>query len=258
MDAVTLAGAMGGILSQSAYNQYAAPFNVALFEAGCNTVNRAAMFCAQVGHESLGLRYMEELASGSAYEGRRDLGNTTKGDGVRFKGRGPIQLTGRANYGAFSRWCHDKGLVTSATYFVDNPSLVATPQWGFLAASWYWTVARASLNSYADAGNVVAATKAVNGGTNGLADRTSRWKHALTYGARLLPTTPGPVKVGDELSAQFESDARNRWPAEDQLNKDLRGDLHAKQVQLDGLTMQLAALNTKLDAVLVALAAKAV
>ena len=57
-----------------------------------------AGFLAQLAHESGQLRYMEEIASGSAYEGRRDLGNTQPGDGVRFKGRGPIQLTGRSNY----------------------------------------------------------------------------------------------------------------------------------------------------------------
>jgi predicted chitinase len=145
------------------------------------------MFCAQVGHESLGLRYMEEIASGAAYEGRADLGNTQPGDGTRFKGRGPIQLTSRTNYGAFGRWCHAAGLVGSDDYFVVNPQQVAQPRWGFLAAAWYWTVARPKLNVLADAGDIEGATRAVNGGLNGLADRIARWTHARTIGAALLP-----------------------------------------------------------------------
>lgn len=200
MDGATLATAMGNSLSLAAYNGYVDTFNAALIAAHCTTVNRVAMFCAQVGEESGGLRWMEELASGAEYEGRRDLGNVHPGDGKRYKGRGPIQLTGAANYGAFSRWAHTQGLVPTDTYFVQNPTLVAQPQWGFLAAAWYWTVARAALNSYADAGNVLAATKAINGGTNGLADRTARWKRALTLGSALLPTG------GDDMAAVPQSE----------------------------------------------------
>lgn len=203
MDAATLASVMGNVIPASKYAQYVGPFNDAMIAAKCTNPNRAAMFCAQVGHESVGLKYMEEIASGAAYEGRRDLGNTQKGDGVRFKGRGPIQLTGRANYLSFGRWCRSQGLVDRDTYFTDNPTLVATPKWGFLAASWYWTVARAALNSYADAGNVVAATKAINGGTNGLADRTARWNRARTFGTRLLPTsTPTTSHEDEELTPE--------------------------------------------------------
>jgi len=192
MDAQTLASAMGCALKTA--TAHVADFNTALFQAGCTTVVRVAMFCAQIGHESVGLRFMEEIwgptAAQLGYEGRADLGNTQPGDGKRFKGRGPIQLTGRANYARFGAWAKARGLVADAGHFVDNPAMVATSQWGFLAASWYWTVAR-DINPLADARDILAATRAVNGGTNGLADRTDRWNRCLTLGNALLPTGGG-------------------------------------------------------------------
>lgn len=189
MDAQTLSRAMGCNLNKA--HQYCADFNRAMLQARCTTVNRAAMWCAQIGHESAGLVYMEEIASGQAYEGRRDLGNTQPGDGRRFKGRGPIQLTGRNNYGAFGRWAYGENLLPpgeGADYFLRNPQVVATSRWGFLAAAWYWTVARPRLNDHADAGDVVAATRAINGGTNGLTDRRRRWDNCRRLGEALLPT----------------------------------------------------------------------
>lgn len=196
MDAQTLATAMG--CTPSVAQRYVADFNVALRQANCTTVPRASMFCAQIGHESVGLRYMEEIASGAAYEGRRDLGNVYPGDGRRFKGRGPIQLTGRHNYGRFGQWAKSRGLVSDANYFVTNPTVVATSKWGFLAASWYWTVARPQINSLCDKGDIVGVTRAINGGTNGLADRVARWARCRALGAALLPSGGGaaPSSVG--------------------------------------------------------------
>src|SRR5687767_14765292 len=104
---------------------------------------REAAFLAQLAHESGQLRYMEEIASGAAYEGRSDLGNTQPGDGVRFKGRGPIQLTGRANYAQASR---DLGID-----LVRNPERAADPDVAFRVAAWYWN--SRDLNKYADSGN---------------------------------------------------------------------------------------------------------
>lgn len=184
MDAKTLAEVMGG---NADYARFAGPFTEAMEAAGCNTVRRAAMFCAQIGHESAGLRYMEELARGEAYEGRSDLGNTRPGDGKRFKGSGPIQLTGRNNFRAFTRWAHSRGLTDID--FEQRPELVREdPRWGFLAATWYWSVARPQINAMCDVGDLNGVTRAINGGLNGFQDRKERYERALRIGQRLLGT----------------------------------------------------------------------
>ena len=121
-------------------------------------------FLAQLAHESGNFRYMEEIASGAAYEGRKDLGNTQVGDGKRFKGRGPIQLTGRANY---RRYGQQLGID-----FENNPAIVAIPSVGLLVACKFWS--DNGLNALADKDDVLSITKRINGGTNGLADRKAK------------------------------------------------------------------------------------
>lgn len=206
MDARTLSQAMGASLPMARYIQLVSAFNNSMIAAQCTNVNRAAMWCAQLGHESSGLRHMEEIASGAAYEGRRDLGNTQPGDGRRFKGRGPIQITGRHNYTAVSRWAHSRDLVTSPTFFVDHPEALANDRYGFLGPVWYWTVARPRINAYCDAGDLVAVTKAINGGTNGINDRRRRWDICRQLGGALLPAlsvldrpTIGPGATGEHV-----------------------------------------------------------
>lgn len=158
----------------------------AMAAADINSVERAAMFAAQIGHESVGLQYMEEIASGAAYEGRADLGNFYAGDGVRFKGSGPIQLTGRNNFRRFTQWVNSQGI--SDIDFEAHPELVRQdPRWGFLAASWYWTQARPQINELADAGDLAGVTRAINGGLNGIDDRRIRYHRALALGEQLLP-----------------------------------------------------------------------
>lgn len=122
---------------------------------------RLIHFLAQLAHESGNFRYMEEIASGAAYEGRKDLGNVMSGDGVKFKGRGPIQLTGRANY---RRYGQQLGID-----FESNPTIVAIPSVGLLVACKFW--ADNGLNALADQDDVLTITRRINGGTNGLADR---------------------------------------------------------------------------------------
>ena len=179
--------------------------NAALRLAGCTTVNRAAMFCAQVGEESISLTAPTELASGAEYEGRADLGNTERGDGVRFKGRGFIQITGRANYRGLSKWAHSKGLVPSATYFIDHPAQLATDKHVWLGPIWYWTVAR-SMNHFADAKDIEGATRAVNGGLNGFTDRKNRWHLCLRLGDAILPT-PAFTAMEDSMLLNKGKDA---------------------------------------------------
>jgi spore coat assembly protein SafA len=155
-------------LSDEKARHYLPHLNAAMAEAHINTPARKAAFLAQLAHESGELRYMEEIASGAAYEGRRDLGNTQPGDGRRFKGRGPIQLTGRANYAAASR---DLGID-----LVSHPERAADPDVAFRIAGWYWS--KRGLNGLADSGNFSEITRRINGGYNGAADRVRYWERA--------------------------------------------------------------------------------
>lgn len=271
--AAVLSEAMGGALSMERYAQLAPSFGEAMRQAGCTTVVRAAMWCSQIGHESGGLRWMEEIADGSAYEGRKDLGNTKPGDGKRFKGRGPIQVTGRENYANLSKWAHDKGYVPSATFFVDNPAKLSDNQYGFLGPVWYWTVAR-DMNSYADRRDIIGGSKAVNGGTNGLPDRTVRWNNCLAMGERLLSLLGTPSTEGsDEMTPEQEHMLRHvyneltqRYPSRSALREtdepvdtlagfllNIDGRIHEKSVEDDRIAQQLNAVLVALEAVIFAL-----
>lgn len=97
-----------------------------------NDNDEIAAFIAQVGHESGQLTYSEEIASGKAYEGRKDLGNIQKGDGIRFKGRGLIQITGRFNYEKLSKYLNED--------FINNPKLLSTPKYAVASACWFWNL----------------------------------------------------------------------------------------------------------------------
>ncbi|ALA48119.1 endolysin [Mycobacterium phage Phlei] len=185
--------------------------------AECNNKFRIAMFIAQTGHESAGFNATEEYASGAAYEGRTDLGNIHPGDGVRFKGRTWIQITGRSNYTQFSDWAYRNGLVPNSKYFVDNPQQLTDVKWAGIGAAWYWTVARPFINSLCDNADLVGVTRAINGGTNGLEDRRTRFNRALDLDKELLYILEGEQddmaqvpqsewnRVRDELTKKFPS-----------------------------------------------------
>ena len=144
------------------------PLNAAMNEFEIANPARETMFLAQVAHESGGFHYVRELASGEAYEGREDLGNTEPGDGVRYKGRGLIQITGRGNYAR----CGD----ALGLDLVGSPELLEEPVAAARSAGWFW--AEHGLNARADVGDMRSITKRINGGLNGWADRMAYLERA--------------------------------------------------------------------------------
>lgn len=149
-------------------------------------------FLAQVAHESDSFNAMEEYASGQAYEGRKDLGNIKAGDGIKFKGRGPLEVTGRTNYQLM-------GVKAKAPMkFIDNPSLLATPEWGVWAACIFWTErGLLTISNMADTDKIPYKrrtedggseiimispieyiSRRVNGGVNGLSERIKFYERA--------------------------------------------------------------------------------
>jgi putative chitinase len=144
------------------------PLNAAMEEFSINTVLRVQMFLAQIGHESGELRYVQEIASGEKYEGRKSLGNTEVGDGKRYKGRGLIQLTGRANYAHLE--------LSLEIPCLAHPELVESPINACRSAAWFWQTH--GCNELADSGDFLAVTKRINGRTNGLPARVVYFSRA--------------------------------------------------------------------------------
>ncbi|MFA6879391.1 MAG: hypothetical protein WCQ81_03780, partial [Bacteroidales bacterium] len=103
------------------------------------------------------LRYTEELAGGKSHEGRKDLGNVCVGDGIRYKGRGLIQITGRANYEAITK---DAGI-----NFVNAPTMLCEPAFATMDVCLYWN--RRNLNAIALTGDFKKVTKVTIGVSNG-------------------------------------------------------------------------------------------
>ena len=139
-----------------------------------NTKLRQAHFLAQMAHETGGFKWNRELwgptKAQRGYEGRIDLGNTEVGDGSRFRGRSWVMVTGRYNYTQISRELGED--------FLLNPELLEQDPYATLAAGWYWN--SRYLNKLADEDNLLAITKRINGGTNGLEDR-KQWYHKIRH-----------------------------------------------------------------------------
>ena len=149
---------------------FTVPLVTAAAEFDIDTAERVAAWLAQLAHESGQLRYVRELASGEAYEGRKDLGNTQPGDGARFRGRGLIQITGRANY--------EQLRVALGLDCVAHPVILEDPHNAARVSGWFWK--GRGLNELADGGaaNFTKITRRINGGTNGLADREMFYSRA--------------------------------------------------------------------------------
>lgn len=156
-----------------------------------NTLQRMQMFLAQIAHESGSFKYTREIASGNAYEGRSDLGNVFSGDGKKFKGRGLIQVTGRANYQSCSLALFgDNRLLT-------NPDILATPRYATESACWFWKTR--GLNELSDRpedwekviirsdgqkktySKIQWITRKINGGLNGINEREEFYERAKRF-----------------------------------------------------------------------------
>lgn len=153
---------------QTRLDKWLPHLNQTMQEFDINTPSRVRMFLAQIGHESGQLRYVEELASGQAYEFRKDLGNNDPGDGVKYKGRGLIQLTGKKNYALAS--------LEMDLPLLEEPALLSEPANAARSAGWFWK--NNNLNALCDLGLFEKLTRRINGGLNGYADRYKLYQRA--------------------------------------------------------------------------------
>lgn len=178
MDAQTLALCTGARIDRA--EAALAGLESAMAHYHITTPERMAMFLANIGHESGGLKWLREIwgptPAQNRYEGRQDLGNTKPGDGKRFMGRGLLQITGRANYAKLrdrlrSRWPQDE-----IPDFEATPEVLERPEWAALSAADYW--GSHNLNALADRGAFLDVVKKINGGTNGIQDRMHLYAEA--------------------------------------------------------------------------------
>ena len=183
---------------------YLPHLNAAMRASGIGTTMlRTAAFVAQLAHESGEFRWLEEVWGPTPTQARYEppnllaqrLGNTEPGDGKRFKGRGPIQITGRFNYATYGRLL-GRDLVAA-------PALAAAPELAFAIAGLFWQ--QNGLNELADAGDFMKITRRINGGTNGLADRQryyARAKTVLSTGFVAEPAARGETHARSNRSAE--------------------------------------------------------
>lgn len=147
----------------------------AMSAAGIETMKQQCAFIATLLHETGGFRWLEEIASGDDYEGRRDLGNTQPGDGRRFKGRGFIQLTGRANYARAGK--------ELALDLLQKPELAAEVDSAARIACWFWVTR--GCNKFAEDGNFKRTQIIVNG-RNRLTGLPNHWEQRLDVYQKLI------------------------------------------------------------------------
>lgn len=161
-------------LARARINLYYPHLVKTMEEFQITTPKRMAAFIAQLAHESAQFVYVEEIASGKAYDTgslAKRLGNTPEadGDGQKYKGRGLIQITGRDNYAAIQK---ELGILC-----LDNPHLLTLPENACRVSGWFWN--KRNLNALADKGDFVEITRKINGGFNGQAERLKFYQVAL-------------------------------------------------------------------------------
>lgn len=170
MNAEDLAKSTGA--TRPAAERFLPHIEAAAAEFEINTPVRLAAFLAQVGHESGGLHWLREIwgptIAQTHYEGRADLGNTEAGDGLVYRGRGLIQITGRANY-------REVGEALGVD-LETNPDKLETAELATRSAAWFWK--KHGLNELADGGDFALVTRRVNGGLNGYDERFALWERA--------------------------------------------------------------------------------
>lgn len=159
-------------------------FNVQLPKAGIDTYLRVVHFLAQAAHETDGFKTLEEYASGRAYEGRRDLGNVIPGDGVKYKGRGIFQVTGRYNYKLYGN--------KIGAPLIQSPALLLNPRISTMVATLYWN--DKDLNKYADKDDVESITRRINGGLNGIESRRKYLAAAKSVVPNTIYGSPPPPR----------------------------------------------------------------
>jgi putative chitinase len=190
------------------------PVMAGLAAAQCINVERVAMWLAQIGEESGGFVYTEEIAKDGPY--------------APYIGRTWIQITWESNYAAFGQWAHDQGLIDDPDYFVNNPTALADLKWAGLGAAWYWTVARPTINSLCDQGDIVGVTQLINGGQNGIDDRRARYNQAIALGDELLALIAAttPTSSGGTITlADVSQDDWNQLVADvKEIRSQLNGD----------------------------------
>lgn len=175
-----------------------------LIQAGYTDPIKLAAVMAQCKVESDNFRALREYASGAEYEGRKDLGNTQPGDGIKYKGRGFIQCTGRDNYASMSKFFKQD--------FVNQPERIETVEWAAKSVTWFFDVYKKGRTTTVNWDDCVSVTKIVNGGTNALAKRQqyyAEYKERFTTvgiapegtvstgsGGTLTDSSGAPVKSG--------------------------------------------------------------
>ena len=160
--------------SKSNIERFLMPINITLKKFNIDTTLKISAFISQIATESKNLQCTKELGGSSyfkKYEGRKDLGNTDKGDGIKYFGRGILQVTGKANYKEQS--------IAFNVDFVSNPELLEQPLWACLSAGLWWKKRESLINPAIENKDIKRISKLVNGGYNGLVHRIEFWNRAL-------------------------------------------------------------------------------